>query len=172
MGIIDRYSGPETMKPACERHKKKLQQLSSPRETAARIPTKGRPMADASRVRQGPVRLGCTCAIPTAAGSPQARPIRRCAAVARQPQPPGRRSHRRRPDTSGRRKPGRCSPSPGWRFGHPGTPRHGAAVLVDGLGAERHHRTDRGQLLQALPGCVAVGTLVGLGGRKGGVQGG
>lgn len=41
---------------------------------------------------------------------------------------------------------------------------HGAAVLVDGLGAKRHHRTNRGQLLQALPGCGAVGALSGLGG--------
>jgi hypothetical protein len=27
VGIIDRSSGPEKMKPACEKHKKKLQQL-------------------------------------------------------------------------------------------------------------------------------------------------
>jgi hypothetical protein len=29
VGIIDRSSGPEKMKPACEKHKKKLQQLLS-----------------------------------------------------------------------------------------------------------------------------------------------
>ena len=33
---------------------------------------------------------------------------------------------------------------------------HGAAVLVDGLGAKRHHRTDRGQLLQPLPAASLV----------------
>jgi hypothetical protein len=94
---------------------------------------------------------GCPCANPAAAGSPQAQPTRRPAAVALQPHPPGRRSHRRRPDTSGRR-----SRRPAERIGsaaahhcqvdvltiaeHLG---HGAAVLVDGLGAECHHRTDR-----------------------------
>ena len=45
---------------------------------------------------------------------------------------------------------------------------HGAAVSVDRLGAERHHRTDRGQILQALPRCGAVGAL----GRLGGVDAG
>ena len=94
---------------------------------------------------------GCPCANPTAAGSPQAPSTLRPAAVVRRPQPPGRRSHRRRPDTSGRR-----SRRPAERIGgaaalhrqvdvlaiaeHLG---HGAAVSVDGLGAERHHRTDR-----------------------------
>jgi hypothetical protein len=27
VGIVERFSGPEKMKPACEKHKKKLQQL-------------------------------------------------------------------------------------------------------------------------------------------------
>jgi hypothetical protein len=35
----------------------------------------------------------------------------------------------------------------------------GAAVLVDCLGAECNHRTDRGQLLQALPRSGAIGAL-------------
>jgi hypothetical protein len=43
---------------------------------------------------------------------------------------------------------------------------HGAAVLVDCLGAECDHRTDRGQLLQALPRSGAIGAL----GRLGGVD--
>ena len=116
---------------------------------------------------------GCPCANPTAAGSPQVRPTRRPAAVVRRPQPPGRRSHRRRPDTSGRR-----SRRPAERIGGAAALHrqvdvsaiaehlcHGAAVLVNGLGAERHHRTDRataggrrplsrcGKLREILPAC-------------------
>ena len=44
----------------------------------------------------------------------------------------------------------------------------GATVSVDALRAESHHRTDRGQLLQSLPGRSAVGAL----GRLGGVDAG
>ena len=112
----------------------------------------GRIQQQAGTGRQWMQQAGeCPCANPTAAGSPQVRSTRRPAAVVRRPQPPGRRSHRRRPDTSGRR-----SRRPAERIGgaaalhrqvdvsaiaeHLG---HGAAVSVDGLGAKRHHRTDR-----------------------------
>ena len=43
---------------------------------------------------------------------------------------------------------------------------HGAAVAVFGLGADRHHRTDLGQLLQVLTGSVPIGGL----GRLGGIN--
>ena len=86
---------------------------------------------------------GCPCANPTTAGSPQAQPTRRPAAVALQPQPPGRRSHRRRPDTSDRRN---LAAAHHRQVGVLATPEHlghGASVFVDGLGAERYQRTDR-----------------------------
>jgi len=43
---------------------------------------------------------------------------------------------------------------------------HGAAVAVFYLGADRHHRTDRGQPLQVLTGSSPIGGL----GRLGGIN--